>query len=607
MQKHKDCWRQFRISSMSSKEENRTLEATTERPAQGSHSSSMEYLVEEVAKNSSIEDYQVRINSSLATCEAEALENGNAPPKLVDWAGPLQEEQSLEHPSGNLVQSGSEPQRQRSLSEVVADINGVQDRLAIAIMIVGTRGDVQPFIAIGRRLKELGHRVRLATHAEYRSFVVDVGGLEFFPLGGDPHVLAEYLVRNKGILPGRPADIPRQREQLRQIIFSTWPACTEPDTESNGAPFRAEAIIANPPTMSHTHIAEALQVPLHVFFTMPWTPTREWPHPFARVTKEAGLENYLSYYVVENFVALGLRDIINDFRKNRLQLAPLSYLDMAYTVIDSQVPMAYIWSPSLAPKPSDWGPLVDVVGFCFLDLATKYEPPSELVEFLRAGSPPVFIGFGSLPVQDPKGMTETIVRALEVTGQRGIIQRGSGGLGELSSSHPYVFTIGDCPHDWLFPRCSAAIHHGGAGTTAAGILAGLPTCVVPIFGDQYFWGKCCAVQGVGPEPIPMRQFDMQRLVKAIKAMQTEEIRIAACQMSEKLKEEDGVQGAVEAFHRHLGDGVIITRRGEAEEKKNRFRSFSAAHFMPHHIASCLKCDGMRALFSRDGPDGYFSD
>lgn len=142
-------------------------------------------------------------------------------------------------------------------------------RLNIAILVVGTRGDVQPFLAMAKRLQEFGHRVRLATHANFRTFVRSAG-VDFFPLGGDPRVLAGYMARNKGLIPSGPGEISIQRKQIKAIIESLLPACTDPDIET-GVPFRSQAIIANPPAYGHAHVAEALGVPIHIFFTMPWT------------------------------------------------------------------------------------------------------------------------------------------------------------------------------------------------------------------------------------------------------------------------------------------------------------------------------------------------
>ncbi|KAK8448388.1 hypothetical protein SEVIR_7G038400v4 [Setaria viridis] len=296
--------------------------------------------------------------------------------------------------------------------------------MQIVILIVGTRGDVQPFVAIGKRLQNYGHRVRLATHANFKEFVL-TAGLEFYPLGGDPKILAEYMVKNKGFLPSGPSEIAIQRKQIKEIIFSLLPACKDADPDT-GIPFKVDAIIANPPAYGHTHVAEALKVPIHIFFTMPWTPTSEFPHPLSRVKQSAGYR--LSYQIVDSMIWLGIRDMINEFRKKKLKLRPVTYLSGAQGS-GNDIPHGYIWSPHLVPKPKDWGPKIDVVGFCFLDLASNYVPPESLVKWLEAGDKPIYIGFGSLPVQEPQKMTEIIVKALEMTGQRGIINKGWGGLG----------------------------------------------------------------------------------------------------------------------------------------------------------------------------------
>ncbi|KAI7744709.1 hypothetical protein M8C21_001489 [Ambrosia artemisiifolia] len=255
---------------------------------------------------------------------------------------------------------------------IVTDTNKTVPKLKIAVLV------------------EFGHQVRLATHANFRSFV-ESAGVDFYPLGGDPRVLAGYMARNKGLIPSAPGEISTQRKQLKAIIESLLPACTEPDLK-NGKPFRAQAIIANPPAYGHAHVAEALGVPLHMFFTMPWTPTSEFPSPLARVPQSAGY--WLSYIVVDLLIWWGIRGYINDFRK-KLKLAPIAYFSM-YRGSISHFPIGYMWSPHVVSKPSDWGPLVDVVGYCFLNLGSKYQPPEEFIEWIGKGSSPIYIGFGSM-------------------------------------------------------------------------------------------------------------------------------------------------------------------------------------------------------------------
>ncbi|KAL0559049.1 hypothetical protein IC582_003638 [Cucumis melo] len=426
--------------------------------------------------------------------------------------------------------------------------------LQIVMLIVGTRGDVQPFVAIGKRLQEHGHRVRLATHANFKDFVLSTG-LEFFPLGGDAKVLADYMVKNKGFLPSGPSEIHAQRNHLKDIIFSLLPACQDDDPESK-IPFKADAIIANPPAYGHTQVAEALKLPLHVFFTMPWTPTSDFPHPLAHVKHQIGYR--LSYNIVDTLIWLGIRDIINSFRKKKLKLRRISYLSGHYNSL-SEVPYGYIWSPHLIPKPKDWGSKIDVVGFCFLDLASNYQPPSSLVEWIEAGERPIYIGFGSLPVEQPEEMTQIIVEALEITGRRGIISKGWGGLGSLAEPKDFVYVLDNCPHDWLFPRCMAVVHHGGAGTTAAGLKAACPTTIVPIFGDQQFWGERVHGRGLGPPPIPIAEFSLEKLIDAINFMLDPKVKERALDVSKAIETEDGAVGAVNAFHKHFHRNRTLTK------------------------------------------------
>ncbi|KAG2564775.1 hypothetical protein PVAP13_7NG105367 [Panicum virgatum] len=446
--------------------------------------------------------------------------------------------------------------------------------MQIVILIVGTRGDVQPFVAIGKRLQDYGHRVRLATHANFKEFVL-TAGLEFYPLGGDPKVLAEYMVKNKGFLPSGPSEIAIQRKQIKEIIFSLLPACKDPDPDT-GIPFKVDAIIANPPAYGHTHVAEALKVPIHIFFTMPWTPTSEFPHPLSRVKQSAGYR--LSYQIVDSMIWLGIRDMINEFRKKKLKLRPVTYLSGAQGS-GNDIPHGYIWSPHLVPKPKDWGPKIDVVGFCFLDLASNYVPPEPLVKWLEAGDKPIYVGFGSLPVQEPQKMTEIIVKALEITGQRGIINKGWGGLGTLAEPKDFVYLLDNCPHDWLFLQCKAVVHHGGAGTTAAGLKAACPTTIVPFFGDQPFWGDRVHARGLGPPPIPVDQFGLQKLVDAIKFMLEPAVKEKAVELAKAMESEDGVTGAVRAFLRHLPSKT---------EEQSPPQSSSFLEFLGP-VSKCLGC------------------
>ncbi|KAK1262873.1 Sterol 3-beta-glucosyltransferase UGT80B1 [Acorus gramineus] len=432
------------------------------------------------------------------------------------------------------------------IENTASELNKSIPRLKIAMLVVGTRGDVQPFLAFAKRLQEFGHHVRLATHSNFCTFVKSAG-IDFYPLGGDPRILAGYMARNKGFLPSGPAEISIQRKQLKAIIDSLLSACTEPDMDS-GVPFKAQAIIANPPAYGHAHVAEALGVPLHIFFTMPWTPTDEFPHPLAHVPQSAGYR--LSYLIVDLIIWWGIRGFINDFRKKKLKLSPIAYFSTYHGSI-SHLPTGYMWSPHLVPKPRDWGSLVDVVGYCFLNLGMKYQPKEELVHWIQRGTKPIYIGFGSMPLEGAAKTTDIILEALRETGQRGIIDRGWGDLGNILEVPDNIFLLEDCPHDWLFPLCSAVVHHGGAGTTATGLRAGCPTAIIPFFGDQFFWGERIHRVGVGPAPIPISELTVEVLSNSIEFMLDPEVKLRAMELAKKIENEDGVAAAVNAFHRHL--------------------------------------------------------
>ncbi|KZV64473.1 glycosyltransferase family 1 protein [Peniophora sp. CONT] len=430
--------------------------------------------------------------------------------------------------------------------------------LSIVIMIVGSRGDVQPFLALGQRLKEHGHRVRIATHATFDKFVRDAG-LEFFSIGGNPQDLMSYMVKNPGLMPGfeslRNGDIGRKRKMLGEMLGGCWKACYLPD-ETTSEPFAADAIISNPPAFAHVHCAEALGVPLLLSFTMPWCPTTAFPHPLVNIKQsnaQQGLTNYLSYALADMMTWQGIGDLINEWRKGSLGTQSLSLRSGPGLVDRLKIPWTYCLSPSLVPRPDDWKNHIDIVGFYFVEQDTGYKPPKELAEFLDAGAPPVYIGFGSVVVDDPAGMTETILAAVAQSNVRALISAGWGGLSSSTPLPSNVFILGNIsvPHDWLFARVAAVCHHGGAGTIAAGLRAGRPTIVVPFFGDQPFWGEMVHKGGAGPAPIPHKELTADRLAEALKYCTTARAKAAAERMGEQIRAENGVQEGVMSFYRHL--------------------------------------------------------
>ncbi|KAF8544877.1 hypothetical protein BDD12DRAFT_771811 [Trichophaea hybrida] len=440
--------------------------------------------------------------------------------------------------------------------------------LNILIQIIGSRGDVQPFIALGKVLRErYRHRVRVATHPTFKGFVEE-NGLEFFSLGGDPSELMAFMVKNPGLMPStdslKAGDVTKRRKDMWEMLLGGWRACIEPGDGMSyqpaierggrgpvGRPFVADAIIANPPSFGHIHCAERLGIPLHLMFTMPWSPTAAFPHPLANIQSsdvESSLTNFLSYVLVEMMTWQGLGDLVNKFREKTLGVEAISTMLAPGMISRLKVPHTYCWSPTLIPKPHDWPSQLSVSGFYFLSLASSYTPPPELERFLSAGPPPVYIGFGSIVVADPNALTNKIFEAVRMVGCRALVSKGWGGIGADDLDIPEnVMLLGNCPHDWLFPRCAAVVHHGGAGTTAAGISCGKSTVIVPFFGDQAFWGAMVSKAGAGPDPIPHAQLTTENLAEAIQKALSREVQAKAEVMGDSIRTETGSENGARGF------------------------------------------------------------
>ncbi|GAD99173.1 UDP-glucose,sterol transferase, putative [Paecilomyces variotii No. 5] len=463
-------------------------------------------------------------------------------------------------------------------------------RLNIVIQVVGSRGDIQPFVALGKELRKHGHRIRLATHLTFRSDVKNEG-LEFFDIGGDPEQLMAFMVQNPGLFPGvntiRTGAIQKRRREMKAIFSGCWRSCFEageggalrhdiegsaPDaTDQFVKPFVADVIIANPPVFVHLSCAERMGVPLNIMFTMPWSPTQYFAHPLANIRSQGtkpSVANLASYGIVEVMMWEGLGDLINSFRRNELGLDPLDAIRAPSMNHRLQIPYTYLWyvthdtfttrkahdnrSPSLLPKPEDWPDNIDVCGFQVLPAKSDYNPPEDLAAFLEAGDTPIYIGFGSIVVRDPAKLTKVILDAVSQTGQRALISKGWSNLGSEENELPdNVFFLDACPHDWLFQHVSCVIHHGGAGTTAAGLFLGRPTVIIPFFGDQPFWGSIVEKAGAGPSPVPYKQLTSEKLAAAIMKALELPVRKCAEEIGDKMRHENGTANAVRSFHKHL--------------------------------------------------------
>jgi UDP:flavonoid glycosyltransferase YjiC (YdhE family) len=202
----------------------------------------------------------------------------------------------------------------------------------------------------------------------------------------------------------------------------------------------------------------------------------------------------------------------------------------------------------VVPRPADWDKHIHVTGYWFPE-DKQWEPPKDLLAFLDAGSPPVFIGFGSMPIKDPQAVTEVVLEALKRSGQRGVIHSGWGGLGDRIMPDD-VFRIDYAPYNWLFPRMAMIVHHGGSGTTAFGLRSGKPSCVVPFVFDQFYWGERIAQLGVGPNPIPFKKLTVERLQDAIQiGVHDRGMQQAAADIGRKIQAEKGIENALNMFEK----------------------------------------------------------
>jgi len=426
--------------------------------------------------------------------------------------------------------------------------------MRITIFTIGTRGDVQPYVALGRGLRAAGHEVVVATHEPFRAFVTE-HGLGFHPVTGDVRQVFQSEAARRALRIKNPVAFLRD---LRQLGFAPFVRQWQQDALDSCRD--AEAIVFSPFGIFAYHVAESRGIPAVMATLVPQGPTREHPSPLMPPPRWPlpGWANRLTHVALDWGFFFILRGWINEWRANTLGLPPFPLTPPYKTLLRRGVPILYGYSPSVVPKPADWPPLWHVTGYWFLEPPPEWQPPKDLARFLASGTPPVYVGFGSMTTSDPRELTRIAVDALRAAGQRGVLLSGWAGLGAGTGSGTggqvaeHVHVVSDVPHAWLFPRMAAVVHHGGAGTTAAGLRAGVPTIVAPVSADQPFWGARVAQLGAGPPPIPQRDLTVERLTAAIRAATSDDaIRRRAAALGERIRAEDGVAAAVAVLEQHL--------------------------------------------------------
>ncbi|KAM0718019.1 hypothetical protein Q7P37_006351 [Cladosporium fusiforme] len=430
-----------------------------------------------------------------------------------------------------------------------------KEPMRVTCLTIGSRGDVQPYIALCKGLLADGHRPKIATHAEFEPWIRK-HGIDFAPVGGNPAELMALCVEHGMFTPKFISETNSKfRGWLDELLVSAWEACQD-----------AEVLIESPSAMAGIHISEALGIPYFRAFTMPWTKTRAYPHAFAPLqSKMGGTYNAYTYMVFNNvFWQLTARQI-NSWRRRTLGIRSTSNNLMK----QNEVPFLYNFSPNVVAPPLDFSAWVHITGYWFLDEANDWTPPADLLAFINKARKDdkklVYIGFGSVVVSDSKAMTQNIVDAVLKADVRCILSKGwSDRLDAKEPNKPEVplpasiFQIASAPHDWLFKQIDAAVHHGGAGTTGASLRAGIPTIIKPFFGDQFFFSTRVEDIGVG---LAIPHITPNALGKALWiATHDARIRSKAAALGERIRSENGVQTAINALYRDLEYAKRLVKR-----------------------------------------------
>ncbi len=419
--------------------------------------------------------------------------------------------------------------------------------MKILITTLGSRGDVQPFLALAVGLQQAGHQVTLAaphTFAEWiRAYGVSAHPVRFNPQEFMQQPEVEAILNSRNVLRQLRLMRDEMGAGIGQSLHDFWEAAQT-----------ADFLVAGGGGLGGVDIASQRGLPLAFGHLQPVLPTRAFP-PFLLPFRFSfgGHYNYLTAALFSRAAWPMLSAPINRWRTTQMGWPPwrsATALDTASRRLGA--PWLNAYSPSVLPKPADWASEHHVTGYWFLDAPPAWQPPEDLLRFLDRGAPPVSIGFGSMRA-DPERLTQLMMRALELSGQRGLLLTGWGGLAPHAPSDK-IFFAENVPHAWLFPRLAAVVHHGGAGTTGAGLRAGVPNIITPHSGDQYAWAEQVVKLGAGPRAPEMKKLTAEKLAEAINtAVNDSAMRARAAALGEKIRTENGVARAVEIIERHAAE------------------------------------------------------
>lgn len=414
--------------------------------------------------------------------------------------------------------------------------------MKIAFVTVGTRGDVQPYIAVARALMARGHDVWIAATEEHEELVRGYG-VGFRKLRGN---FREMLKSDLGRAWLTSGDSPFKYARYARELFVPMQqdGCADADAAVEGA----DGIAFYGLAIGAIHAAERRKLPIVALSPWPMVPTREIvPLGAPYLWNVPGVFKEWAGHVVAWLAFRGLNEPHLAYRKS-VGLPPWESWDLLHAIHEAEIPTVHLFSEALLRRPADWAARHSVAGFAFTP-PVAYEPPRALVDFLDAGPPPVYVGFGSMTGFDPTELAELTTAAVRRAGVRAVVATGWESLSLPPSDD--VFVIDDAPHEWLFPRVSAVVHHGGVGTFAAGLRAGKPTVIAAFFGDQPFWARLNEERGTGPRGLLRTAIDEENLGAAIREALDGPYRANAEAIATRLAAEDGAARAAELVELNL--------------------------------------------------------
>jgi UDP:flavonoid glycosyltransferase YjiC (YdhE family) len=378
----------------------------------------------------------------------------------------------------------------------------------------------------------------MLTSEDFRSLVTEYG-LSFFSTGGSSQAVAQRLQEH--LARGQMLKILSQMGQVSQqqaveAAQSGLVACEGSDLILGG--------LAG--LFSGVALSEKLGIPFMQAHLVPFTPTHAFPSALTPLP-QTPLTRWLnkpSHLLAQQMMWQSFRKAGARARAEVLQLPRSSSWGPFSSLRRQKQPVLYGYSPHVLPRPQDWDASLHVTGYWFLQPPANWQPPADLLHFLQSGPPPVYIGFGNMISNKAEETADLVLQALARTGQRGILYAGWGGL-KKEQLPETVYMTSSIPHTWLFPQMATVVHHGGVGTTAAGLAAGVPSIITPFFADQPFWARRAYELGVGPKPIPRRRLTVDNLTQAIeRAISDAKMRERAASLGERIRAENGIARAI---------------------------------------------------------------